>query len=465
MTGCYPRDHGIIGAHWYDRDAEEVVYFGDDLWSVFKNGGPGAFYRDFVARLNNERIRRPTLFSLVERAGLEACSLNYLIFAGDHPHQIGTPGALRLIPDFDAELEVRGPRRLALGDFYVRLGLELTEEDVRPGSVVKEARQRFGMNDERTARLLLELAERDALPDFTLAYFPDNDLRSHEQGPARGHGALERLDVVLGELVDRLGGWERALQGHCLVMTGDHAQCELYDQERAGINLDEVLGSDFPVAPINTLPSGEQVVVCENLRATQIYLGPEAPAHRAYALADRLLADDRVDQVMLDERCLDPNAFGFLVRTADRGQLRFRRGTLGPQVVRDVYGQRWSIKGDLGSIGGFVVDGRLETPSYPDALERIAGCFETHTSGSLWATALPGHSFRRATSEAHIGGGSHGALHLLDSATMMLVAGAPLDLPLPSRPRVVDVAHLCLRALGIDPPPHVARPGAPSPPS
>jgi len=38
--------------------------------------------------------------------------------------------------------------------------------------------QRLGFNDNNPAHLLLQLVEKQALPDLTLAYFPDNDIAS-----------------------------------------------------------------------------------------------------------------------------------------------------------------------------------------------------------------------------------------------------------------------------------------------
>jgi hypothetical protein len=71
-------------------------------------------------------------------------------------------------------------------------------------------------------------------------------------------------------------------------------------------------------------------------------------------------------------------------------------------------------------------------------------------------TARPGYSLHLSTTtghEIHAGGGSHGALHAEDSLVPLIMAGAPPGLQLPAHPRTVDVAALCLSALGLPPEP------------
>ena len=38
VTGAYPQEHGVLGAYWYDRDRDEVAYFGDDFWVIVNKG-------------------------------------------------------------------------------------------------------------------------------------------------------------------------------------------------------------------------------------------------------------------------------------------------------------------------------------------------------------------------------------------------------------------------------------------
>jgi predicted AlkP superfamily pyrophosphatase or phosphodiesterase len=75
ITGAYPAEHGIAAASWFDEARNEVAYYGDDFWLIARQGF-GAFVRDFLLRLNGDRLRAPTLFEMLERAGRRAACLN-----------------------------------------------------------------------------------------------------------------------------------------------------------------------------------------------------------------------------------------------------------------------------------------------------------------------------------------------------------------------------------------------------
>ena len=91
--------------------------------------------------------------------------------------------------------------------------------------------------------------------------------------------------------------------------------------------------------------------------------------------------------------------------------------------------------------------GRLER-LITDALERIAGVLDAPNSGEVWLTAAPGCEFEVSGGKAHAGGGSHGALHELDSLSPVIIAGAGAP-PLPRHMRSVDIAPLCMDLLGL----------------
>ena len=88
--------------------------------------------------------------------------------------------------------------------------------------------------------------ERQGLPDFTIAYFADNDYLSHEVGPVAALTALEKIDAMLGEAFEAGGGIEQVLSDTVVVITSDHGHCDvLSERERAVIRLD-VLLAEFP---------------------------------------------------------------------------------------------------------------------------------------------------------------------------------------------------------------------------
>jgi hypothetical protein len=306
---------------------------------------------------------------------------------------------------------------------------------------------KFGFDDDNTAALLLEMAEKE-LPAFTLAYFPDNDLQCHLVGPAAALPTIEKIDGYLGELIDVYGSVERLLANVCIVLTGDHGQSDIVDDERAGIVLDDLL-DEFVVAETGTpMKTDDDLVVCPNLRVAQIYFHvPTLDYFRQ--VAERLLSDERIDQIMWLANLLDPGERGYRVLTQDRGELHFWQGDEGDNRAQDVYGCWWSWTGELRTLDATVSDGQISFGDYPNAFERIACLLELRNSGHLVLTARPGYEFRLHKMSVHTGGGSHAALHWRDSLSPVLLAGAPEGIHLPEHPRTVDLFPLCCSVLGL----------------
>ncbi|MCB0161313.1 MAG: alkaline phosphatase family protein, partial [Caldilineaceae bacterium] len=196
ITGCYPGEHGISGAYWYIPDEKRVVYFGYDFWAILENG-IGSFFDEFLLKLNTDHLRVKTLFQRVEEQGLSAASLNYLIYHGDHHHDLKLPPLQRLLPDAISDLlpsaaaatTVDGPTLLYFGD--------LVQTPLSDGSKLSfkgGITNRLGFTDDSSADMLVHMLDNDVLPDLTVAYFPGNDMRSHEVGPERALNHLDELD-------------------------------------------------------------------------------------------------------------------------------------------------------------------------------------------------------------------------------------------------------------------------------
>ncbi|MEX0938093.1 MAG: alkaline phosphatase family protein [Pirellulales bacterium] len=443
VTGCYPRDTGITGAHFYDTAEDAVYYYGDDFWIILEKG-IGEFFDDFLKKLNLDLLKQETLFERVERAGLRAGCINYLWFRGDTEHAVNVPWLLRLLPGVPKREAVRGPRILCLGDFVTSKPKQMDEELEASGGPF----HRFGFDDSTTAEYLLELVAEADLPDFTLAYFPDNDFRSHEVGPQQAIDSLQAIDKTLGKLIDQLGGLERMLSELAVVITGDHSQTDMRDLSgREAVDLNEVLQNFELVDAGKSWDSDDELMVCPNMRAAQIYL------RRGYwpklaQIKDQLLADDRIDQVIWRGQLDDENHTTFHVATSERGEVAFRAVSEGHAMASDAYGGYWQWEGQLRAIDADVVDRRLQYGEYPNAMERIAMAFHKDVSGDLWITARPGFELHTPRTSRHPGG-SHGSLHIDDSQVPLIVAGAPGGIALPEQPRTVDVAPLCLSILGL----------------
>lgn len=438
-TGRYPAEHGIAGAFWYESQQARVAYYGDDLRVVLEEGF-GNFVSDFLFRLNFERLLSEPVFERVEREGRQAAVLNYMWFKGAVRHQVNAPFLLEMLPGVEFEDTVRGPSILCLGDFVTTqpAGAEQPLEGV--GGFTR----RFGFDDQATAEFLSGLASLGPLPEFTLAYFPNNDYESHSSGPEAALTVVEQVDSALRDMMELRGGVDAFLRETAIIITGDHSQGDqLADATEREIALDQLLG-DFRLGAAGMAwEPGDDLLVCPNMRAAQIYTSDAVEASRHGELVDTLLSEPRVDQVIWRNGETE-----FHVATRERGRLSFSRS--GSGRLSDDYGNHWNVTGDLSAVDASTdAKGRLSWGDYPNALERIEGGF-SEVSGSLWVTSLPGTEFRLPETSTHPGG-THGSLHHVDSTSLLIAAGLPEDVVVPEKPRIVDVAPLCLKVLGIQP--------------
>lgn len=442
ITGRYPCEHGIAGASWLDESTGEVAYYGDDFWTILREG-TGHFFQDFLLHLNGERLTAPTLFQLAERAGRSAACLNYLVYRGDTTHRIRVPLALALLPGVPFAETVAGPSTLCLGDFVSE---GPGRDDLRSvGGIF----HRFGLDDPGTAGYLQALAAGERLPDVAVAYFAENDYRSHKVGPQAALRVVERVDDYLRDFLDARGGIDLALGDLRVAITGDHSHADIdADAEHARLDLAAVLGSWSLGDPGAGWRGDAQLMICPNMRAAQIYTRDESVD--VDRVIDDLLAEPRVDQVLWRSREAG-GATRFHVATADRGRLSFAFAA-GEAGTPDEYGGRWTWTGDLRAVDARVgAEGRVASDRYPNPFERIAGGLRHPCAGRVWVTATPGVELEAPGGKVHVGGASHGALHADDSLVPLIVAGGG---PVPewqAPPRTVDVAAVCLSALGIEP--------------
>jgi len=445
VTGAYPFEHGISGAYWYDIDHDEVAYFGSDLPAIMKEGMEH-YINDFQIKLNVDRLRVPTLFERIEQHGaLSDAVVNFMWYRGTVEHETTTPTLLKLTPGVSLAPSMRGPHIMYLGDF-VSTPLYDTQPAVRGGLT-----RRFGFHDDSTADYLLALAEQNCLPDFTLAYFPNNDFDSHANGPENAVATLQAIDAHLGKLFEIQGGLDQFLSEFTILITGDHSQSDLDDSP--GVDLNQVLDK-FPIVEAGKSWSGnEDMMVCPNMRSAQIYMRPELWARRSEVI-DCLLESKDIDQVIWCDHESGLNGTqepSFYVYTADRGRLVFKPALHQPGNAVDCYGTSWMWEGDLTTLDARVSsDGVVEFGDYPNAFERIATSFSKMT-GNLWVTAQLGKEFCLPTLKCNPAG-SHGSLHVLDSTAPLITAGLPDHFELPRAPRIVDLTPMCLQILGLEPP-------------
>ncbi len=441
VTGEYPNKHGIIASHWYNFSEEKVAYFSGSLAMMLRKG-VGNFFREFLLDLNNDYLKAITLFQLLERKGFETACINFPIYRGDVSHEVNMPLLLKWIPTLPASTTIKGPKKLVLGDLIINpngLDIDATFTGVANW---------FGFHDKNTIDLVLQMATRNEFPDFTLAYFPQNDETSHREGPAASHHQLGKLDEMLRNLFDAYGGLDSFLQQFVLIITGDHSQSKmLEDKKEQAVDLSETL-IDFKLAetgqPWN---DNSEIMVCPNLRAAHLYFKNDFAPERVQQVLDQLLAEPRIDQLIYRAELTHVNkGKGYVVQTQN-GRLHFWRQENGKAA--DQYNNTWEWEGDLAVVDGRLHEGILTFPDYPNAFERIAGALDCSTSGPLWLTAKLGHELIMPHMTSYAGGGSHASLHRLDSQPPLIVGGLPDEVTVPQFPRITDIVPLCLACLQV----------------
>ncbi|MGE3707058.1 MAG: alkaline phosphatase family protein, partial [Vicinamibacterales bacterium] len=308
LTGRYPAEHGILGMSWWNPDTRDVFYLGADVRTILKRGA-GDFLNEFLLRLNGERLRAATMFSLVEREHLTAGCFNHLIFRGDVPHPVAVPPLLRLLSSVRPGVQVHGPTRLRLGQFVPGAVAQ------RPLATLGGTLNRFGLDDEGTERFLAEVKSSDDLPDFSVAYFADYDFAAHEQGPTAALETLRRIDARLSRILGRWGGIGPVLDRVCLFLTADHAHSDIRGDTVAGIALDRVRSRYRCGSPADGWQPRDELLLCPNMRSLEIYARDPEPG-LLNDLARDTLQDARVDQVIWRD------GGNFVVLTTDRGTLR-----------------------------------------------------------------------------------------------------------------------------------------------
>jgi hypothetical protein len=285
------------------------------------------------------------------------------------------------------------------------------------------------------------MVEHD-LFDFLLLSLPDNDTHSHKHGPDAQVTSLVAADQQIERLMHAAGGPDAFLRDHAVIVCSDHSQSEVEDE----IDLFRAFDG-FGVLP----PSGvrdtkngrAEIAVCPSSRAAQVYvLDRDARSVLVPRVVRTLLALDGVDLVMH----LTDHPDGEAAVHSRTGELRFApRGRL-----TDLRGKTWSVEGDGNVLGLQVLDERVRSERYPDALGRVWSALRCRTAGEVLASARPGWEFLDWGRSHHIGGGSHGSLHANDSFGSLLWSGTgPEDPDTREQWTLRDVVPMVLDHFGV----------------
>ena len=168
-----------------------------------------------------------------------------------------------------------------------------------------------------------------------------------------------------------------------------------------------------PTRPGRVRPERAEIAMCPSQRAAMVYVLLEEGREAAIGPIVEAAGDlDGVDLVLWRD-----GEEGVIASA--RGELRFAPG----DDLRDRRGARWSVRGDLEVLRAATSDGEIDMPTYPDGLARAWAALTCPTSGDVLLSAEPDYEFPDWGGVAHMGGGSHGSLHRVDSEGVLLMAG------------------------------------------
>ncbi|OEH85184.1 hypothetical protein BHU72_06125 [Desulfuribacillus stibiiarsenatis] len=432
ITGCYPDEHHVPGLMWYNPKENRIVDYGSSFGITWRLGFKQVL-QDVIHDLHSKHLSKKvtTIYEDLEKRGLTTGNINFGVYRGKSEHTMKMPFLLNLMTKFQLNnKKVKGPNILTVGKL-VKGELNKPYDINAPSSVFK----RYGLNDEYTIEVFQEIVRQKQLPDFTMMYFPDLDQAVHKKGTKFAIDSIQKIDKKIGQLLDALGGPEKAMEETIWIILSDHGQTDV--KEGIGqIPLPEIL-SDLTIhnlrKPIDSATM--DVVICNNERLTYLYFF----RMKKDKIMEALLADSRIDfvahrnnqQITVEKRDHDSNK---------KKDLKLVYSETGDYT--DPYNQTWNISGDYQVLDLHVKDNRIDYDDYPDALKRLqAAFFGQRTQDVLVVTAKPGYEFQSQGSANHNGGGSHGSLHRQDSEIPIIIGGTDKK---PKYPRIVDLKKFIL---------------------
>jgi len=427
-TGTGPDRHGIPSMNWFHREEGRYVEYGSSF-SATRAFGIRRSLTDTIYNMNGEHLSREvrTVFEALDDADVRTAGTTYLMYRGRHEHQPAVETALARLATQVFRHPVKGPREFFYADIFSSRRTGCRAQLGLPG-----------VRDRHAGCVSAYLAEHD-LYDFLLLSLPDNDTYSHRKGPYAQVASLADADRQLERLMHAAGGPDAFLEDHLVIVCSDHSQSTV----EAEIDLFRAF-EEFEVLPADGSGADEaEVALCPASRSAQIYvLDRERRAELLPRVEQAALALEGVDLLM---RLTDHPDGEAVVRGA-RGELRFTPGG----DLRDVAGQRWSLEGDASVLELRIEDGVARSETYPDALGWIWSALRCRQSGEVLLSAKPGHEFLDWGRSHHVGGGSHGSLHVNDSHAVLLWAGGgPASADARAQWSLRDIAPMVLEHFGV----------------
>lgn len=395
-TGVRQDRHRIPAMNWYSRQDERYVEYGSSF-SASRRFGIARQLQDTIYNMNGEHLpaEELTVFERLDDAGVRTAGTTYLFYRGRHEHHVTRESALSRLASTVIRRPVMGPQELFYADLFA------SQETGCRGTLGMP-----GQRDQHTGCVGAHLLEHD-LCDFLLFSLPDNDTRSHKLGIPAMVGAIANADAQLRRLADAWDG--DFLADWAVIVVADHSHAPVESAIAWQGAFDGVL------APNGRNAEEAHLAFCPSQRSAQVYvLDPSERAQRLPGVVDTALAIEGVDVA-----CFRSSSGEAVVARAGGGELRFSPGP----HVRDARGVGWSVDGDLDVLESTIDDGVWTSAAYPDALARVWAAVTCPTSGDVLLSAAPGWEFPDWGGVDHVGAGSHGALHALDSNGALVFHG------------------------------------------
>jgi len=397
-TGLGPDRHQIPSMNWYHRGEERYVEYGSSFAATRTFGIVRSLY-DTVYNMNLAHLSRAerTVFETVEDAGFRAACTTYLIFRGRHRHEADEAGPYtRIAKAAQFRHAVWGPTELFYADLFASRKTDCRSTLGMPGQ-----------RDRHSGCVAAHLVEED-LFDFMLLSLPDNDTHSHRYGPYAQTSSIVEADRAIERMMHAGGGIDTFLDDHAVIVLSDHSQTPI----EHSINLAAQLDHRSVLMPDGD-PRDADIAVCPSARSAMVYVLDPGQGDEAPGIARDLCQVEGVDLVA---RLADGEA---VVQSSRGPELRFQPDG----ELADLRGARWSIEGSPETLALKISEGRAWSDEYPDALARLWSALQCPRAGDVLVSATPGYEFVDWGGAHHVGGGSHGALHRVDSLGALVMCG------------------------------------------
>jgi predicted AlkP superfamily pyrophosphatase or phosphodiesterase len=424
LTGVYADQHHVPGLVWYSDREKRMIFYGNGAKEALKIDQLQVL-TDSVYQLNQVQLSKQvkTIHEELADSGKQSASINAIIFRGRTGRDIRVPESMANMTRLPDHYRITTPELFSLAAFA-----QLDPRNAGHTTLW----EKYGMNDEFTARDIAYLVKEGKLPDVTVAYFPENDMVHHRNGSDELKG-VEKADQALQNVLNAYSSWEEAVAKTIWIVLGDSAQSDvLKRRDEYKVDLRPLL-SDYRIAKLNS-PVGQddQIVIAANERMAYVYA--ISPDLKLSDIVKGLQADNRLDIIAVKKE-------DSVVLTAEgRGEAVFSYRPGGSYT--DEYGQTWSISGDHGIADISASELGIKYGKYPDVLARLYGALHSHEGQYAVVTVKPGYELVGESSPTHRGGAAHGSLHEVDSVVPLIAAGTDTR---PKSLRTVDMKQWLLQ--------------------